>query len=165
MVNATNETNVSQKQRKVLVKIADRLLSEEEVQVCLSKGGIILPSGSMAMPLSEQESITRKFRVRSKNAEKRFMEAYRNINGGCYDETDIKFVLKEGSMNLRTIYGIYLSMCNEEGIEKVITWRTFYMQCSGYRTMKPNTMRSVAKYVAMESKSIKVVVADDTITL
>lgn len=139
MVNATNETNVSQK----------------EISTTSKRAGI---------ELSLEESVKHSFHF-PKNAEQRFLEATRNINRECYDEADIKFVLKEGRMNLRTIYGIYLSMCNEEGVEKVITWRTFYMQCNGYRTMKPNTMRAVAKFVTMKSKVVKAVIANDTITL
>lgn len=163
MVNATNETNVSQKVCKVPVKIAGRLLSEEETQECLSKGGMILSSGQMAMPLSERESITRKFRVRSKNAEERFMEAYRKIMAGKYTEEDILFVIKEGNINVRTAYGVYLSFCSEKKIEKVITWRTFYMQCNGYRTIKPNTMEAVARFISVMMG--KTMIADDVVTL
>lgn len=163
MVNATNETNVSQKQRNVPVKIVDRLLSEEEIQTCLSKGGIILPSGNMAMPLSEQESITRKFRVRSKNAEERFMEAYRKIDSGNYTGEDVLFVIKEGNINVRTAYGVYLSLCAERQIEKVITWRTFYMQCNGYRTIKSNTMEAVVRLISVMMG--KTMIAHNTINL
>lgn len=64
-----------------------------------------------------------------------------------FSPEDWKFICKELNLNLRTIYGVYLAMCAEENITKVLTWRTFYMQCNGYRTLKPNTMRAVVKYV------------------
>lgn len=64
-----------------------------------------------------------------------------------FSPDDWKFICKELHLNLRTIYGVYLAMCAEENITKVLTWRTFYMQCNGYRTLKPNTMRAVVKYV------------------
>lgn len=138
---------ISQKENKTPIKKGGKVPNEGETQECLSKGGIILSSGSMAMPCPEEESITRRFRVRKKNAEERFVEAYRKIDAGNYTEEDILFVIKEGHINVRTAYGVYLSLCKEKQIEKVITWRTFYMQCNGYRTIKPNTMEAIARFV------------------
>lgn len=142
--------NVSQKEGKTPIKMGGKVLNEEEIQECLSKGGMILSSGSMAMPCSEEESITRRFRVKKKSAEERFVEAYRKIDAGNYTEEDILFVIKEGHINVRTAYGIYLSLCKEKQVEKVIAWRTFYMQCNGYRTIKPNTMEAIARFVLFQ---------------
>lgn len=64
-----------------------------------------------------------------------------------FDLHDWLFIRKELGLSLRIIYGVYLAMCAEEGISKVITWRTFYMQCNGYRKLKPNTIRAVVKFV------------------
>ena len=138
--------NVSQKESKAPIKMGGKVLNEEEIQECLSKGGMILSSGSMAMPLSEEESLIHRFRVRRKNAEERFIEAYRKIEAGSYTEDDILFIIKEGHINIRTAYGVYLSLCAEKQVEKIITWRTFYMQCNGYRTIKPNTMEAIARF-------------------
>ena len=64
-----------------------------------------------------------------------------------FDIDDWSFIRKELGLSLRVIYGVYLAMCTEEGISKVITWRTFYMQCNGYRKLKPNTIRAIVKFV------------------
>lgn len=82
---------------------------------------------------------------------------------------DCKFLCKELNLNLRTAYGIYLAMCKEKDISKVITWRTFYMQCNGYRVLKPNTIEALVKYVNMfydeQSSVLKALNVNDTITL
>lgn len=63
------------------------------------------------------------------------------------DLADWLLIRKELGLSLRVIYGVYLAMCAEEGISKVITWRTFYMQCNGYRKLKPNTIRAIVKFI------------------
>lgn len=152
-----NATNVSQKEYEGPIMRGGSVLSEDEIQECLSKGGIILSSGTMAMPMSEEEAIKSKFHVRATNVEERFIEAVRKIKSGNYTEEDILFVIKEGHLNVRTAYGMYLSICAEKQVEKVITWRTFYMQCNGYRTIKPNTMEAIARFIAvMMGKSVKI---------
>lgn len=95
------------------------------------------------------------------------------VSGMKHDVTpapdDCKFLCKELNLNLRTAYGIYLAMCKEKDVSKVITWRTFYMQCNGYRVLKPNTIEALMKYVNMtygeQALSLKAVIANDVITL
>lgn len=90
-------------------------------------------------------------------------------HGATPASDDCKFLCKELNLNLRTAYGIYLAMCKEKGISKVITWRTFYMQCNGYRVLKPNTIEALVKYVNMfydeQASVLKAVIANDVVTL
>lgn len=51
--------------------------------------------------------------------------------------------------HLRTAYGVYLTNCQKEKVEKPITWRTFYMQCRGLRTLKPNTIQALSDYIRL----------------
>lgn len=146
MVNATN---VSQKEFDTPLKIGGKVLSEAEIQECLLHGGIILSSGDIAMPMSEEKAIESKFKVRNACSLGHFVEIVRNIKSGKYTQDDIAFILKEGRLNIRTAYGVYMSMCMEKDIKKKITWRTFYMQCNEYRTLKPNTMEAIARFVVM----------------
>lgn len=89
--------------------------------------------------------------------------------GATPTSDDFKFLYKELNLSLRTAYGIYLAMCKEKNVSKVITWRTFYMQCNGYRALKPNTIEALVKYVNMfyneQGSVVKAVIANDTITL
>lgn len=55
--------------------------------------------------------------------------------------------------HLRTAYGVYLSICEVEKIEKPITWRTFYMQCRGLRTLKANTIKALGEYIRLINKN------------
>lgn len=113
------------------------------------KGEFMLSNGMTVRRMSEETAITAMFRVFNRNALGRFLEAVRNVHTGNYSQDDIAFILHEGHLDLRTAYGVYMSLCMEKDIRKKITWRTFYMQCSGYRTLKPNTMEAVARFVAM----------------
>lgn len=123
MVNATNETNVSQKVYK---------------QHC----------------------------GQSRPEELRLNKIVSEIKKGSTPTSDdFKFLYKELNLSLRTAYGIYLSMCTEEKVSKVITWRTFYMQCSGYRVLKDNTIKALAKYALMCTGVKEAVIVNDTITL
>uniref|UniRef100_UPI0035694F50 hypothetical protein n=1 Tax=Bacteroides xylanisolvens TaxID=371601 RepID=UPI0035694F50 len=148
MVNATN---VSQKECNTPIKRGGKALSEEEVNECMANGGMILSSGEMTMPLSESESILHVFRPRNKNKEEQYVNLIKKIrNGEQCSSSEYLFLIKEGNINLRVIYGVYLSLCQKNGVAKVITWRTFYMQCSGYRTLKPNTMAAISEYIQMK---------------
>ena len=148
MVNATN---VSQKECNTPIKRGGKALSEEEVNECMANGGMILSSGEMTMPLSESESILHVFRPRNKNKEEQYVNLIKKIrNGEQCSSSEYLFLIKEGNINLRVIYGVYLSLCRKNGVAKVITWRTFYMQCSGYRTLKPNTMAAISEYIQMK---------------
>lgn len=82
-----------------------------------------------------------------------------------FNPEDWHFLHKELNLNLRTAYGIYLAMCREERIAKVITWRTFYMQCNGYRVLKENTIKALAKYALICAGTKEAMTANDTITL
>lgn len=145
MVNATN---VSQKECSTPVKRGGKALNEEEINECLATGGIILPSCEMAMPLTEKESILAHLCPRTKNLEEQYLEIIMKIRKGIQCSPDeYNFLIKEGDINLRVVYGVYLSMCQKYNITKVITWRTFYMQCNGYRTLKPNTMAAISEYI------------------
>ena len=148
MVNATN---VSQKECNTPIKRGGKALSEEEVNECMANGGMILSSGEMTMPLSESESILHVFRPRNKNKEEQYVNLIKKIrNGEQCSSSEYLFLIKEGNINLKVIYGVYLSLCQKNGVAKVITWRTFYMQCSGYRTLKPNTMAAISEYIQMK---------------
>jgi hypothetical protein len=148
--NMANATNVSQKECNASIKRGGKVLSEDEIKDCLSQGGMILSSGNMAKPLSDDKSILSQFRPKKKNVEEQYIELIKKIrNSEQCSSDDYLFVLKEGSINLRVVYGVYLSLCQKNSVSKVITWRTFYMQCNGYRTLKPNTMAAISEYIQM----------------
>lgn len=143
-------TNVSQKACSTLIKKGGKVLSEKEVNECLAHGGMVLPSGEMTMPMSEEREIQILFHPKRKNMEEQYVGVIKKIrNGESCSADDYLFLIKEGNINLRIVYGVYLSMCQKNDITKVITWRTFYMQCNGYRTLKPNTMAAVSEYILM----------------
>lgn len=146
MVNATN---VSQKKSEAALITTGDTSNEAKEQERLTNGEFMLSNGMTVRRMSEETAITAMFRVFNRNALGRFLEAVRNVHTGNYNQDDIAFILHEGHLNLRTAYGVYMSLCMEKDIRKKITWRTFYMQCSGYRTLKPNTMEAVARFVAM----------------
>ena len=147
MVNATN---VSQKECNTPIKRGGKALSEEKVDECMANGGMILSSRTMATPLPTSESILHVFRPRNKNQEEQYVALIKKIkNGEQCSSDEYLFLIKEGKINLRVIYGVYLSLCQKNSVAKVITWRTFYMQCSGYRTLKPNTMAAISEYIGM----------------
>lgn len=80
--------------------------------------------------------------------ELRLMEIKNTIRRGTpITIADWKLVSKEMNLSLRTAYGIYISMCKEQGISRIISWRTFYMQCNGYRTLKANTIMALTRYI------------------
>ena len=123
MVNATN---VSQKKCNTDVKRDEKVLCE-----------------------AESELITHFFHPKEKMEEQYFELIRKMKNKEHLSSENYLFLVKEGTVNLRTAYGVYLSMCKKRNIKKVITWRTFYMQCSGYRTLKPNTMTALSEYIRM----------------
>lgn len=144
-----NATNVSQKESETALIMSGETSGGAKKQEQLSNGEIMLSNGKIGRPMSEEMAIAGRFRISNRNAFGRFVEAVRNVNAGKYSQDDIAFILHEGHLHLRTAYGVYMSMCMEKDIRKKITWRTFYMQCSGYRTLKPHTMEAVARFVVM----------------
>lgn len=68
------------------------------------------------------------------------------------NDDEWKFMARE-LPHLRTAYGVYLSICEEEKIQKPITWRTFYMQCRGLRTLKANTIKALGEYIRLINKN------------
>lgn len=81
-------------------------------------------------------------------------------NEGKLSNEEWIFMAKE-IPNLRTAYGVYLTNYKKHKIEKPITWRTFYMQCRGFRTLKPNTIQALSDYIRLadgqESKVTRVI--------
>ena len=94
-------------------------------------------------------------------------EKYDPINGSTspeavYKKLWIRVVKNEGTLSceewifmakeiphLRTAYGVYLTNCKKNKVEKIISWRTFYMQCRGLRTLKPNTIQALSDYIRL----------------
>lgn len=80
-----------------------------------------------------------------KDVLKEYAECMEKVrNGEMKDPEFWKSYLKETRPNLHMMYGFYISYCEKNGIKKRLTYRTFYMQCRGYRTLKNNVIEALS---------------------